>query len=197
MIKSIVEYLRISLLETGYFQQVFGLCLQVNKGGVIFPALYVTKDSLQDVTLFDRYDGMAYFRKDGDTEKEPFTGVKTVSCATNSISVYSYNLKLIGCVPKSKASCDDAYSDDEICNTITSTIDNPADLKAELRAQAVSVLTTGFSTDSAKILQQEYPGRKKEDFNYNFAYFSIKIKAQVTISQVCFEQNCYNGISQN
>lgn len=193
MIKPLVQYLRLALLNTGYFQKVFELCVQVNKGGLAFPVHYITKDTIEDVSIFDQVIGMAYFRKIGDTQKEPFTGLKTIPCGANSVSTYTYDLKIVGCVPKDKATCNDAYSDDEICSVITSIIDNPSGIRSELQAQAVSVLTTSFSTDSAKIFKDEYPGKKKEDFDYNYAYFSLDVTAKITISQACFIQNCYNG----
>lgn len=193
MIKGIVQHLRQSLLQTGYFQQVFELCVQVNQAGNIFPASYSGNGDLQDVTLFDQFSGMAYFRKIGDTKKEPYTGVKTRPCPPGTFSDYTYELKIVGCVPKEKASCDDAYADDEICSIIMNHIDNPTGLRAELSAQGVSVLTTSYSTDSSKILKEEYPNKKKEDFDYKFAYFSLSVTAVITISQICFAQNCYNG----
>lgn len=190
MVQQIIEHLTSVLNETGYFQKIYPLSVLVKNGNYTKPVHYVGGGALEDIIYFSNNEGLGYFRKIGDVTIDPANVIKTKSCS-ETINEYSYTLKFIACVPKAKAQCDDAYSDDVIAQGLISSLGNITGLSAEIGARSSSVTVTSFKTVGSEILKDEFGGQTIE-FPFNYSLIALTIKAVIVANSDCFEISCYN-----
>jgi hypothetical protein len=194
MVQQIVEHIASVFKETGLFQKIYPLCQLVNLSGSTMPVHYEGGGNIQPVPYFSNNEGMGYFRKIGNVDVSTPTFVKTTSCKTGP-NQYAYQLKFIGCVPKSKAECDNEYADDYFCNSLVSAINNITGLSKEIGAKSSNVVVTGFTTDAPEVYKVEFGGKTTE-FPFTYSLFAINISAKIIASPECFEKLCYGQILQ-
>ncbi len=190
MIKEAVEFLQGQLRLTGLFSQVYGLCELINKDDKTYPAIYVGSGEYKPVTNFDENNGTAYFRKTGNTNKLTISNEqKTTSC--ESLLQFSFPLRLICVINKSKAECDDNYAADIFAEKIAFQLENASGLGTELNAVSATCSVVNYNTVGSEILKNEYRNPSVNEFNFNFAYLSIDIDIVIIKDPACIDDLCY------
>jgi hypothetical protein len=190
MLEKIICYLTGKLNETEYFQKIFPFVELIQKGDNLRPAEYLGKGQFKDVTRFDHYNGMAYFRKAGSTKtSEGDDEISEVPCSL--LLKFEYPLRLVMCVPKEKLTKDDEFSDERMTNTILSVVTGEGGaIKNQLKALEVTFIPTQVITSNKDVLNDEYPGFSINDINYKYAYAAIDLTVTVQIKQSCLQTEC-------
>lgn len=195
MIKNAVEYINTKLETLNYFEKSYGLCEIILKSDKSFPAEYHTKGEYKQINNFDKYNGVSYIRKSGDIS---ISDADDTLLACGVLSNVSMPLKLVVIVPRSKLECDDKFSEDVIAQTIIRAITvRGGDFRSALGARQASMSITSYSTDSLSILAEEYSNAKKKDINYKYAYLSLEISIEATVTQDCLTRDCYGTYAIN
>lgn len=193
MIKQVIQFLNLSLAQTNYFQQQFELCeLLPRSDDQTTPKQYCTKGEWKEVSNFDSYNGVSYFRKNGDIKSEQQDeNDSLIACSVfNKITI---PLKLIAVIPREKLTIDDAYSDDRTIQSLIAFIEaDTASLKTSIKAKSVYLTIDSWTTDNQSILEGEYSKINKKDINYKFIYCSIDLTAEIIINQECIIKECEN-----
>ena len=191
MIKPTVEFINCQLFSLGYFEKVYSLCEIITKGDKTFPAQYNSKGEYLQINNFDKYNGVSYIRKDGDISiSEADDNLR----ACNNISNVSIPLKIVAIIPRKKIDIDNNFSEELVAQTIIkSLITKSADFKISLSARSAKILVSSYSTDSIKILSEEYSGLSKKDVNYKYIYLSLSINMNAIVSNECLVQDCGYG----
>lgn len=191
MLKSIIDILNINLNATNYFEQLYCLAELVKNAEDKFrPMVYSGAGEFTQVNDFDHYNGMGYWRKNGDVSINDTTIESSmVSCAT--FLQIQYPLKFVCCIPKSKLPIDDQYTDDDIANAIIQSISgNNNTIKTSVKAQSARVVPEKYTSNNYEIISGEYQGIEKVDINYKFAYLSIDFNVVLIINKNCIPNNC-------
>ncbi len=193
MVQQIIEHLKSVLNETGFFQKIYPLCVLVKTGNSTKPVRYIGGGKMEDIVYFSNNEGLGYFRKTADVKISEAPFIKTTSCKTGPNN-YKYQLKFIGCVPKSKAECDNEYADDYICNTIVSSISGLSGLAKEIGAISVKANIEGFKTDAPVVYQSEFAGQTIE-FPFQYSLFSVNFIVNIVAAPECFQKLCYGQVA--
>jgi hypothetical protein len=190
MLSNIINSLNTSLQETGLFAKLFCLCEPIrNANGVSAPMEYTGKGQYKQVSNFDKYAGMGYWRKQGFVSVSAVQDANSPAC--DYLQEFTYGLRFVGAIPISNLSIDDIYSEDRICEVIIkNVIKQSTSLKYAIQAKKVEVTTGGYETNGNVILAQEYDGIEKVDVNYKFKYFSIGFDVKVLIKKDCIIETC-------
>ncbi|MFI5404901.1 MAG: hypothetical protein ACHQ1D_00160 [Nitrososphaerales archaeon] len=166
------------------------MCEIITKGDKSFPAQYNAKGEYLQINNFDKYNGVSYIRKDGDVSISDFDD--TLRACTN-LSNVTIPLKIVAIIPRKKIDIDNNFSEDIVAQTIIkSLVTKSTDFKLSLSARSAKLLVTGYSTDSIKILSEEYSGLSKKDINYKFVYISLDVEINAVVSNECLVQDCYS-----
>lgn len=195
MIKDAIGYINTKLETLNYFEKSYGLCEIILKGDKSFPAEYYTKGEYKQINNFDKYNGVSYIRKRGNIS---ISEVENTLQACTILSSVNIPLKLVVIIPKSKLECDDLYAEDVIAQTIMRVlITRNGDLKVALQARQASISVDSYSTDSISILSEEYSNPKKKDINYKYAYLSMDLTVEATVTNDCLTRECYGTYALN
>lgn len=192
MIETIIPALNIMLETTNYFEKQFELVEQVVKqtrdGNVFIPAQYCSFGQFEDVNDFDNYNGISYWRKNGDVSFVDADEDSFVSCS-NLMDV-NIPLKLIAIIPRTKLKTDDAYSDERTATRIIKTLSGKnSALKTSLNAQWVDIIPNSYTTDNKQILNEEYNGIDIQ-IRHEFVYLSVNITIDIRINKKCIIAEC-------
>lgn len=192
MLEAIICYLIAKLNQTNYFEQSFALASLARKSSnedALRPVIYTGKGQLKDITVYDHRNGVSYFRLSGKENSEEINNDEMVPCRTELQIIHP--LRLIACVPKSKLSKDDAFSDDRVANSLRKVLtENAGPLKNALKANSVSFSVTSINTNHREILGEEYPGADIKEINFNYSLAAIEFNATVKIYSDCIESEC-------
>lgn len=190
MIETIIDYLNIQLASTGLMEKMFCLCDLIYSKEGHRPAMYLRAGNLEEINNFTNYNGVSYWRKDGNVSISENDNYK-VPAPCDSILTFDIPLKLVCVVPKVKANEDNQYTDDEIALKLFRYLyDNPTVLKNNLNAIDCMINVTGWTTDNNTILSAEYSIPRPTDFDYKFSYISMEVKVVVVIKQSCLVDPC-------
>lgn len=190
MIKQTIEFINCQLSSLGYFEKVYSLCEIITKGDKTFPAQYNSNGEYLQINNFDKYNGVSYVRKDGDVS---ISEADDTLRSCNNLSNVSIPLKIVSIIPRKKIDIDNNFSEEIVAQTlIKSLITKSGDFKTLLSARSAKILVSSYSTDSVKILSEEYSGLSKKDVNYKYIYLSLSINANAFISNECLIQDCYD-----
>lgn len=190
MIETIIESLNSKLSALDYWEKQYCLTeLFKSADGITRPMLYDTSGQLINTNNFDHWNGMLYWRKNGDVASV-IDNEKKMSGSCSWIK-FSFPLKIVSIIPKKKLSKDDAYSDDRVALAIIKTLTGPDTvLKSELKAAFATVKPEKYITDNSAILSAEYDGINITDIRYNFSYVSVEIEVEVLIDSRCIPDEC-------
>src|SRR3972149_4896556 len=104
MLQQIIPYLNTYLAASKYFEKNFGLIEIVKDAkGKESPKEYCNNGEWKDVSNIDNWNGLSYWRKNGDISQEEFEN--NISC--DKFLRINTPLKLICAIPKKKAAADD------------------------------------------------------------------------------------------
>lgn len=192
MLEQIICFLITQLGASNYFEKIIPLVELVAKDKGYRPAEYVGKGQFQEISHFDHYNGLAYFRQAGSERVikiEPKEG--EVGCQT--FLQIEYPLRLVACIPKAKLSKDDAFTDDRIATTISKMITGENGLiNGQIKAFYTSVIPSDVISRNKDVLAQEYEGDQLKDINYAFAYLAVDFIVTVQIKASCIQGECDN-----
>lgn len=189
MLEKIITYLNVLLEGTNYFERVFELAELVQDAkGKITPKAYCTKSNWEEVTKPDKYNGLAYWRKNGNISVEN-SAESFPACGFEM--VINYPMKFVCFVPKSKLQKDDCYSDDRIAETIIKTLTlSDATLKKQVGAKLLETSVSSFTTDNKVIIGEEYDGVEFTNIRFKYSYLSIDFNFKIIINKSCLTTNC-------
>lgn len=192
MLERVTDYLVGRVSESNYFQKIFPFVELIEKEDTMRPAEYIGKGQYSDVTRFDNYDGMAYFRMTGKERitKDNVDALDLASCDQKLTVVFP--MRIVACVPKSSASKDDAFTDERISRTLMAhLLTDGGALKDDLRATSVKIFPESITFSNKEILSEEYRGLEKlQDINYEFSYHAIDFSVTIKIKESCLTAEC-------
>lgn len=191
MLEIIIQYLNNLLAGTDYFEKSFKLCDIVYRAdGQSFPAEYQSQGNYAPVSNFSEYNGVSYFRKSGNVRMSNVTDRFNIRGCEPMIQ-FSFPLRLVCCVPKTKAPNDNAFTDDSIVMTLLRVLNtqNDTGLKTALRAAEAITFIEEYDTDNQSILKQEY-SRSVSDVDYNFSYIALDLQVNIIVRQSCITSEC-------
>lgn len=188
MIDIIVNNLGEKITATKIYSRVICFAeMSIDGEGKMQPKAYTGTGQLQNVSDFDAAAGVCYFRKNGKISMERSTDENTTRTACEEMLRLNIPLRFVGMVPK-KLFTDDAFTDDRIALGIIKTLEEKhAAIISELDARSVSIEVLEYDTDSINILNEEYKGIERKDFNYNMSYIAVNFQAVILISKECFD----------
>ena len=147
---------------------------------------YCSDGEWKQVSDFDKFYGLSYFRKDGKVTQTIIDG--NISCS-KYVNI-ELPLKLICVVPRKKM-IDNAYTEDSIASIINNQlILNSATLKTSLGARKASIMVDDYDTNGSTILGEEYDNVKITDLSFSYAYVSLSVKVNIEIDLSCIENEC-------
>ncbi len=188
MFRRIIEYLQSKLLTTNYFEKVWTLCVLKESGDKKEPLHYIGKAQYESVRNFDRLNGSAYFRKNGDVTIIRADEEMLKSCQ-DAVKV-NFPVRIIVCVPREKVKFDDEYADDLLAQSLMRLLASKSTtIRNEIRAFRVAVLASRYSTETLQILKEEI-SPVDTDIKYTLIYLSMDINIEVTIDKNCIEDEC-------
>lgn len=187
MIDVIVNNLGEKITATKIYSRVICFAeMTIDGEGKQQPKAYTGTGQLINVSDFDNAAGVCYFRKNGKISMERVIDTEVVRMACEHLLRLNIPLRFVGMVPK-KLFTDDAFTDDRIAFDIIKTLEEKhAAIISEIDARSVSIEVLDYDTDSINILNEEYKGIERKDFNYNMSYIAINFQAVVLISKECF-----------
>lgn len=189
MLEAIINYLNQKLVQSGLFERVFCLAeLHTDATGQTAPRMYIAEGELEHVTEPDKYKGMCYWRKVGDTSVGVQRRANSVPCREDI--EFSHRLKLVCLIPRDALDKDDAYSDERVAESLIADLTESKQLKTQLNATRVSISVSSYQTDNTTLLSAEYSNLKKRDFRYRFVYLALEVSAVVEINKSCLTQTC-------
>ena len=180
--KIVIDHLNQQIGDDVYTER---LCLaeKIQKGEQQFPAVRNGNDF--DKIDLDKKDGIGYWRKIADVTLDKADSI--YSCGISYTT--SIPLRFVGFVKREKLPSPDQYTDDKLCQTIISRITTNSNLlRSALKAQKVEVLARSYTTDTEKIVREEY---EEVQFKPRYAYSYIAIDVQLTITT---SNNCIPGL---
>lgn len=188
MIPIIVNNLGAKITATKIYSRVICFAeMTIDAEGKMQPKAYLSTGQLQNVSDFDNVAGVAYFRKNGKISMERSTDENTTRTACDEMLQLNIPLRFVGMVPKNLFT-DDAFTDDRIALDVIKVLEEKhAAIISELQARSVSIEVQDYDTDSINILNEEYKGIERKDFNYNMSYIAINFQAVIVISKECFD----------
>lgn len=194
MLEIIICYLIAKLKPTNYFETLFPLAELIRTSGksdAFRPVVYLANGQAKDISVYDHFNGVCYFRETG---KETSEEINKGNCRTEL--QIQHPLRLVGCVPKSKLTKDDNYSDDRIANSLRKVLtENGGLLKNYLKANSLSISVSSISKNHREILSEEYPGTEFKDINLNYSLVAIDFNVTVAIYADCIESECNINVS--
>lgn len=191
MLDRITDYLKGKLSESNYFQKIYPLVEIVSKQDTSYPAYYTGKGQHEQVTNFDNYNGLAYFRLAGKQRINKASSNDLMGICDTKLEM-TFPLRLVACVPKSSLSKDDAFTDERISRTLIShLLTDGGPLKDELRATLLKIFPESVSFSNQDILNEEYSGLENmKQINYNFSYHAIDFNVVIEIKESCLTDEC-------
>jgi hypothetical protein len=171
MLIDFIAPLKAKLEDTGLFGEIYLMVELLRTKEKLFPAHYEGAGEYKHL-MYDTANGMAYFRKNGQVKINEADGFKMTSCEPGLMR-YSVPLKLIAFIPKEKAECDNAFTDDYFSDIIISALTNS------------TFFPEAIETDGHKVLSGEYAGIDTPDFNYNYSYLCIEFTLEYYVSPEC------------
>lgn len=160
--------------------------LSVDGSGKKQPKVYDKAGQLLNASDFDNEGGLGYFRHDGDMNLQRDAIIEpTTSCAEHL--VFEYPMKFVGAIQKNKFT-DNAFTDDNIILTAIRILEKRVVVDSTL---AYEIVINRASSDSIKIIGEEYAGVEFTDFNYNLSYIAIYFTLRIGTSKDCLPE-CVN-----
>lgn len=183
MIEFILTYLNDIVGQLGYFTSINGIAEKIRSEDKEFPAVFAGKEF--NAIEFDYANGISYWRKNGDVRMVNIEDGDSPSCATYQDR--NYPLRLVYMVPKSILQCADAYTCDNIAETLCNNLafNNSKTLAANLNAENVSVLATSFNANAEEVWDEEFKG---VEFNLptDMCFVAIDFEITVRANIACF-----------
>lgn len=149
------------------------------------PKIYDKEGQLLNASDFDNYDGLAYFRHDGDLSIQ-HVAIKEITSSCSEALLFEYPMKFVGGVRKNKFQ-DNAFTDDAIILNLIALLDKKhiIDISGNI---AYEVVVNHTSTDSVKIISEEYSGFNFKDFNYNLSYIAVYFTLRIGVDKRCLPE---------
>lgn len=184
MIQEVIKYYNTLLSAMPYFSNVYGISELKTAKGVTRPVTY-TSGRYENLALNTK--GTTYFRKRSDVIIQDADS--SVSCS----KAYSFTVPLLlfALTKRQDFPSSDAYSPDRLAAAIIRLISfkNGA-LKKTIGAISVSSSASGYSTNSQAIIQQEFAGLDRNDFNHDDIIISINVDLNIVSYRDCLIDPC-------
>lgn len=195
MIKEAITYLQAQVAATGMFTKIWGLCELINKDGKTYPAFYKGAGNYEDVSHFDRNDGVVYFRKNGDVRVENVDSeFQTTSCGSNELK-YVIPIRAVGIIRKTKLASDSPYAGEIFAEFLIAALQNTSGLGIVLTATSAKSAVTSYSTNGNAILQNEYRLPSINEMNLRYSYISVDFELTIIKDINCIDSYCTNTVT--
>lgn len=186
MIMDIAEYFDAKLAP--FVDKFYPLVKTLTNGDKTFPAYYTGRNNYTQIKI-DNFNGVAYLRQHADPVANSNDGNELVACRTELNIVYP--IKLVFAIPRTKLKNDDEFAEDNLVGDLIRVIASKnSSIKAGLKATRVSVIPGSWSTDAAKVWNEETSGTGTVDINYKLIYGAIDFNVTVDIYADCIKQSC-------
>lgn len=189
MLENLITYLNTLIDAEAIFQDIYGLCEIIKKGDArSFPAAYNdTTKEFKEVTVWDKVDGVCYWRLNGEISS---SSVDLVG-ATNTNLEHSYPLKLVCGIQRSRVSQEDnAYAHDALAWAIQKAFkDKEIATKRELGVKRVVFEFGSIVHSLPEVQNEEFPGMEKE-ISSDLILISLELTVNITIPKSCIGDWC-------
>lgn len=182
MLRDIMHILSNNLNDIGLFTKIYPLVEKIKRGDRTYPANFIGAGQAEEIK-YDSTLGMCYFRKNGKVSTSTVKVQSLTSCEDNINYLIRTPLKLVCFIPKSKAECDDAFTDDEFAERIIKEISTTG-ISDNLPVESSQLIASGYETSGITVLSEEY-SNPPTDINYNFSYFSIEFNLEIVVDKKC------------
>lgn len=181
MLADVFHLLKGRLEDTGLFGIIYPLVITKTDGQKEFPAHYIGEGQFEPLE-YDISQGMGYFRKTGHSNTSDVTSRNaTVSCPEIIYEIRT-PFRFVALIPKSKAPCDDEFTEDYFAERLISEITD-INLATYLTAISTKFVASGYETESIAVKDAEH--LDITDINYNWAYIYIDFVFTIVIAKDC------------
>lgn len=189
MFKEIIEHINERLENVPYFTVNYGFSELKTNGNNQKQPVYYSGGKLT-VVKFNKL-GISYIRKNGNTSTSRATnGNKACDPLLSMVTP----ITIFALTKRELFTEQDAFVADKVVESIIKEVAfEGGQFKREISAQSLSVIPTGYSTDSEAILLQENPGSGRNDFNQFDVVVSVQFNISVTAYHSCLANVCTYG----
>jgi len=191
MTEVIVDYINSRIQsEFPYFEERKKLCeiiQEQNADGefISYPAEYFTNGEYKQIDL-DFYNGIIYYRMNGDTSISEVEDDYVSGC--DMMLEVKYPMRLVGSIKKDVFNDDDAYTDMQLAENISSIINTTSNrtIQQTYKLEQFKINVTSLNTNRAAIIGDEYNGLPIQ-IRYDRAYFAVEFETTIRLTQACFQ----------
>lgn len=184
MIQEVIEYYNDIIGAMPYFSNVYGISELKTAREITRPVQYTGGD-YENLKLNTK--GTTYFRKRSDVNISE--AQSQISCKT----VYSFNVPLLlfALTKRENFPANNAYSADRLAASLIKGLTfRNGGLKQSLGAVSVTSKASLYSTDSQRIIREEFAGLSRNDFNHEDIIVGISIDLNITSYNDCLIDPC-------
>ncbi len=184
MIQEVIEYYNAVLGAMPYFSNVYGISEPKTAKDIKRPVIYVD-GNYEDIKLNTK--GTSYFRKRSDVTITE--SVSQVSCRI----IYSFTVPLLlfAVTKRDNFPANNSYSADRLAATLIKglTFKN-GNLKQQIGAASVTSKASLYSTDSQRIISEEFSNLGRNDFNHKDLVVGVNIDLVISSYTDCLIDPC-------
>lgn len=189
MIRHISEFFDTKLALTGWVEKFFPFVTLLLDAGKQTPNQYIGRGQYETVSNFDKWNGMAYIRLNGDPSSSEDSERQTMKACSSALNI-NYPIKFVFCIKRTQLKFDDAFAEDRLVGDFIRILSaKNGTLKTNLNAITTNIVPDGWTTDPVEVLAAEYQGRDIT-INTDYIYGSINFIATIVIDKDCITDSC-------
>ncbi len=184
MIQTVITHYNSILSSMPFFSNVYGLAELKTDNTMKQPVIRVG-NKLERIKL--NTAGTTYFRKRQDVSINQ--SESQVSCDT--VYQFTIPLRLLATTKRNTFPSNTAYSSEQLSATLIKALSfKNGQLKNDIGAVSIVSSASLYSTDTQKIISEEYTGNNRDDFNHEDIVVAINIDLIINTYQNCIEDVC-------
>ena len=188
MLSSLITYLNTLLDATGLFEKQYGITELVTKNDKTFPGEWCQdKGGYTSVSEIDKYDGVSYWRIDGDIDTENVESEIRV----NSDIIRTYPLRLVCIVRRNLLGANNtAYAYDKLSASVQKVFkDKQVAVRKEINAKGVTIEFGSVTHSVSTISEEEFAG-VDQPITSDYVAVSMEIEIGIRLTKNCISDFC-------
>lgn len=186
MIKTVIDHLNSIISGMPFFTVVHGICEQKLTGRSDIETI-----SFWNGTEFKQIDlegyGFTYWRKRSDITTDEVDNL--VSCQSSYDTLIP--LRFFALTTRSEFPSDDAYSADRLASTLIKALTlRNGPIKRQIGASSLVVKSIVYSTDTEKIITEEFKGLNRKDFRTKDLVVVLDVDINIVSVTACTIDAC-------